>query len=146
MIYDLIEKFKLINLNMKLIVQTILFAVIVISSVQSFSQNSVQILHNTEMLYEASKYLILNNDKYIFNISESDAEKLGISKSYYANIMRDIEEVNNTILSQHGTFKYPEDTFKYPEDTFKYPEDTFKYPEDTFKYPEDTFKYLGGTF
>jgi hypothetical protein len=86
------------NLNIKLIIRIILlFTVIVISAIQSFSQNNVSVLQGKEQLYTASKSLILKNDQYIFDISENNAKELGISKSYYAQILKDIEEINNTI-------------------------------------------------
>jgi hypothetical protein len=78
-------------------VKGILFAVIVTFSVQCFAQTNTPTLREQEMLRAASKHLILNEDKYVFDLSESEAEKSGISASYYARFVRDIEEVNNAI-------------------------------------------------
>jgi hypothetical protein len=51
-------------------------------------------LSEKDMIAVASEYLVLENDQYRLDLSEAKAIRLGISKSYYAQMMSELVEAN----------------------------------------------------
>jgi hypothetical protein len=66
---------------------------------QSCSQESYNASNKSEqeMNLIAVKYLILDNDRYVLNLSEVDALQLGISESHYKKMLENISETNMVI-------------------------------------------------
>jgi hypothetical protein len=52
-----------------------------------------------------SKYIILENDRYVLNLSKEDALESGISESCYAKVLADLEKSNAFIVKAIGHAK-----------------------------------------
>jgi hypothetical protein len=56
-----------------------------------------QLSDEQKMLTVISKYITMENDQYVMNLSEEDAIQLGISEDFYASVADDIVNLNTII-------------------------------------------------